>query len=171
MTGLMIRVVGSPAPQGSKSAFRNKYTGRIQQVESSKNVKPWRQDVKDAALQAREQSGHETFTGPVRVHIVFGFLRTKGHYGSGRNAAALKPSAPPMPCSKSTYDIDKLARSTLDALTQAGVFADDAQVYELRAVKVYCEGRELPGANIVIEALAPQPVGAPAAAVRQETLL
>jgi crossover junction endodeoxyribonuclease RusA len=128
MSQLIFNVCGSPAPQGSKSAFRNQYTGKIQQVESSKKVKPWRQDVKQAAIEARDAAGWQTLTGPVEVHTVFYFRRPNTHYRSGRNAHLLRDAAPAAPANRATYDGDKLTRSTWDALVQAGVFADDAQI-------------------------------------------
>ena len=45
MNEITIRVVGIPAPQGSKTLTR--YGAMI---EASKKVKPWRTDVKEAAL-------------------------------------------------------------------------------------------------------------------------
>jgi hypothetical protein len=50
---------GMPAPQGSKRAFRNSHTGRIQQVESSKKLPGWRSDVRDAVENA--MAGREPF--------------------------------------------------------------------------------------------------------------
>ena len=47
MKELEFRVVGIPAPQGSKTLTRY---GAL--MESSKKVKPWRQDVIHAALEA-----------------------------------------------------------------------------------------------------------------------
>ena len=45
MNEITIRVVGIPAPQGSKTLTR---WGAM--IEASKKVKPWRTDVKEAAL-------------------------------------------------------------------------------------------------------------------------
>lgn len=130
-------VRGLPAPQGSKRAFRNKHSGRIQQVESSKRVAPWRSDVRDAALAAIENSplcAGGPLAGPVRVQLDFRLPRPKGHHGSGRNAGAVKLSAPMYPAGMP--DLDKLARSTLDALTGL-LFVDDGQVVELDVTKNY----------------------------------
>ena len=46
MNEITIRVVGIPAPQGSKTLTR---WGAM--IEASKKVKPWRTDVKEAALE------------------------------------------------------------------------------------------------------------------------
>ncbi len=151
---LTIRVLGTPAPQGSKSAFRNKYTGRIQQVESSKKVKPWREAVKQAAADAIMASAWERAEGPVELHIVFVFARPKSHFRTGRNAHLLRDDAPHWRAS--TPDISKTVRATEDALTDAGVWRDDGQVVHVTALKVY-EGRVngLPGAHITIREATP----------------
>lgn len=47
-----IRVVGTPAPQGSHKAFV--VNGRASIVDDSKKTRPWRQDVREAALQDLE---------------------------------------------------------------------------------------------------------------------
>jgi crossover junction endodeoxyribonuclease RusA len=132
---LVVRVSGLPAPQGSKRAFRNQHTGRIQQVESSKRVKPWRTDVKEAATTAMERSGWQRAEVAVDILITFVFVRPQSHYRTGRNAHLLRDAAPAYPVTAA--DIDKLARSTLDALTAAGVWRDDKIVAHLDTWKVY----------------------------------
>jgi len=79
---------------------------------------------------------------------VFRLPRPKGHYGTGRNVAMLKPSAPLFPAGRP--DLDKLLRSTFDALGEAGVWGDDAQVVAARGRKVYTTGYEPPGATILV---------------------
>ena len=54
---------------------------------------------------------------PVKADIEFVFPRPKSHYGSGKNADVLKPSAPKHCVSRGNGDIDKLSRSTLDGLS------------------------------------------------------
>lgn len=139
---LTFTVHGTPAPQGSKNAYRNQHTGRIQQVESSKNVKPWREAVKHAAIDAilhREGTGDPfaILGGPVYVETTFTFARPKNHYRTGRNAELLRDSAPSFPISRGRNDIEKLVRATRDAMTDAGVWVDDSQVVDERNRKVY----------------------------------
>ncbi|MEV4033453.1 RusA family crossover junction endodeoxyribonuclease [Streptomyces umbrinus] len=126
-----LTVYGTPAPQGSKN--RNAH-GAL--YESSAAVKPWREAVKFAALDALT---HDTQWRPldeaVRLDVVFTVKRPKHHYGTGRNAGVLKPSAPCFPTGKP--DLDKLVRSTQDALTDAGVLADDSCVTAVFAAKAY----------------------------------
>lgn len=139
---LSFRVYGMPAPQGSK-----RHVGDGVMVESSKRVKPWRQDVKHAALDAISGRGWQQPAGAVWVAITFRLPRPKGHYGTGRNAGLIKDSAPRRPAVRP--DIDKLVRSTLDALTESGAVRDDAQVVSLSTSKFYADG-EQPGATVEV---------------------
>jgi crossover junction endodeoxyribonuclease RusA len=110
-------------------------------VESSKRVKPWREAV--AFETAKLDFEDIPF---VRVSAWFLLPRPKSHYGTGRNSRRLKPAAPLYP---GKYpDLDKLCRSTLDALRMGGAYRDDAQVVTLHAFKVYAHQDEEPGALI-----------------------
>ena len=143
-----IRVFGIPRPQGSK-----RHVGRGILVESSNGVKEWRHDVRDAIF---SQYSGATITGPVAVCCTFLFNRPKGHYGTGRNAGRLKPSAPRHLTSHALGDIDKLLRALLDAISvKAGgsLISDDSLVTELMANKRYCEEGELPGAYLTVKPL------------------
>ena len=115
-------------------------------VESSKNVKPWRQDVKYAALAAKP-SGWDT-SQPMALSVVFLFQRPKSHYAK----TGLRSTAPAYCTSALLGDIDKLLRSTNDALTGI-LFDDDRQVVSVNAQKRYCVGAEQPGAIITLTAL------------------
>lgn len=136
---LTFRVYGNPAPQGSK-----KHVGNGVMVESSKHVKPWRQDVVAAALAAiDDMDDFQPYTGPVAVHVTFWFARPKSHFRTGRNAGELKPGAPVFVATRP--DLEKLERSTNDALTTAGVWRDDALAAVSRSSKKY---DSLPGASV-----------------------
>jgi len=90
----------------------------------------------------------------VCVSVEFIFPRPKGHYGTGRNSQKLKDSAPKYCTSKSNGDIDKVVRSTLDALslTSGGcILTDDSLVVCLQALKRYANNYELAGAKINIK--------------------
>jgi len=131
-----IIVYGTPAPQGSK-----RHVGNGVMVESSKKVKPWRQDVKYAALAARFLR-HQSVDNPVLLRVVF----TLPKPASAPKRRKTYPSKKP--------DIDKLLRSTMDGLTEAGVWVDDARVIEVTALKVFPnehdESLDAPGARITI---------------------
>ena len=83
MNEISIRVVGIPAPQGSKTLTR---WGAM--IEASKKVKPWRTDVKEAALNCYSSGALNL---PVKADIEFVFPRTLSLFGSGKNAEVLIP--------------------------------------------------------------------------------
>lgn len=145
MNTLSFRVYGTPAPQGSR-----RHVGNGVMVESSQKVKPWRQDVKYAALDAT--GGYDvrtTLRGPVRVDVTFYIARPKGHHRTGKNAALIRDTAPTWPATKP--DLDKLLRSTLDALGEAAVWNDDSQVVRVTAFKRYAYDDEPAGAEISVQ--------------------
>jgi len=146
MKEIEFRVVGIPAPQGSKTLTRY---GAL--MESSKKVKPWRQDVIHAALEA--YAGNP-FNEPVSVSIEFIFPRPKSHYGTGKNSETIKPKAPLFCTSKTNGDIDKVCRSTFDALSVSSggsIIMDDSLVVSVKALKRYAARYELAGANINVK--------------------
>lgn len=148
MTRLQFYVPGTPRPQGSKRPFRNQHTGRIQQVESSTKVKPWRADVRAAAQEAIEGDPDAylpLWDQPLHVAMNFYFLRPKAHYGTGKNEGLLKQSAPEHYAQ--TPDIEKLARAVADALTGI-VYADDRRITQLTLFKGWTTNH--PGAEITI---------------------
>lgn len=118
-----IVVYGNPAPQGSKR-FVGVIKGHGMMVESSKKVKPWRQDVVAAAREA--YAGLSPLDGSLAVRMVFTMPKPAGAPKRRRSWPNKKP------------DVSKLARSTEDALTTAGVWADDARVVQYdRLAKVF----------------------------------
>jgi Holliday junction resolvase RusA-like endonuclease len=128
---MRITVYGKPITQGSK--VRTRWAMRDANGET---LHPWRDNVRSAALDALKlEPGF--LSAPVIVDIRFTFARPNSHYGVGKNAGKVKGGAPPFPSSRNAGDIDKCARAILDALTDAGVFADDSQVVELDARKVW----------------------------------
>jgi crossover junction endodeoxyribonuclease RusA len=90
--------------------------GKAIMVESSKKVRPWRQDVKAAAEGWRARSGVLPIDGPVVVRMTFTLPKPKSAPKTRRTYPMRTP------------DLSKLARSTEDALTDAGIWTDDARV-------------------------------------------
>lgn len=147
---LCITVYGLPAPQGSK-----RHVGNGVMVESSKHLGTWREDVKQAALRALDETpAWDRTYAAVVAHVVFTLPRPRSHYRTGKFSHLLRDGAPAkhgtMP------DLDKLLRSTGDALTAAGVWADDSRLAQVFAVKAYPTtvpvpgGMDRPGARIVL---------------------
>lgn len=136
-------VPGVPQPGGSKKGFAvTTKTGktRIAVVEDAKHNAPWRAKVALAA----SQRVPAPLTGPLEVEFHFIMPRPRSHYGTGRRAEILKPSAPTGHTSKP--DTTKLIRSTEDAL-KGIAWLDDAQVVAQSASKLY---GATPGCRITI---------------------
>jgi crossover junction endodeoxyribonuclease RusA len=142
MSGRDIFVPGVPVAQGSK-----RHVGRGVMVEANKRLRPWRATVTAAILDAG-WADRPILSGPVGVNAVFTLPRPGHHYGTGRNSGVLKANAP-IWHDKARGDLDKLSRSILDSITDAGAIRDDAQVAWLSASKQYGQ----PGVRITLEPL------------------
>jgi len=146
MTLASFRILGLPAPQGSKS-FKGMVTGaRGQQVprlvESSKQLPKWRKEVtKQAAITWR---GNPPLDQPLVVVMTF----TLPKPASAPKTRTTWPDRKP--------DVSKLARAVEDSLTDAGVFSDDARIVDLIARKRYPnEGAgALPQPGVVVHVFA-----------------
>ena len=115
-------VQGEPAPQGSKR-FVGIHNGKGRMIESSKKVKPWREAVYWAAIEAKSKTPMVMpMDGPLAVVMVFALPKPT----SVRRA---QPDRKP--------DLSKLVRSTEDALVDAGLIADDARIVVCLASKIY----------------------------------
>lgn len=134
-----VDVLGIPAPQGSK-----RHVGRGILVESSTKVGPWREAVVAAAT--NQGAANTRLDGPIHVDVSFYMPRPKSHF---RANGELKPTAPFVQVN--TPDLDKLLRSTLDALVQAAVIADDSRVQHIEARKLYATSERAPGALIMLK--------------------
>lgn len=150
---LVITVHGTPVGQGSMT--RNAHGALYS--DNAKRLRPWRVAMKSAiedALTGQPQPLHDRGI-PVQVTVTFTFGRPGSHFGTGRNAGRLRDLAPwhftGLP------DLDKAARSCLDALVEAGAVQDDRQVVALVAAKCYPGGHvdalAIPGAVIRLRAL------------------
>lgn len=135
--GWVFIALGLPAPQGSK-AFKGMAGGHAILVESSKRVKPWRESVLTSAFGIGPR-----LDGPILARMIFTLPRPK--------SAPRRVRSP-----WRTPDLSKLARSTEDAITGAGLWADDARVvaYE-RLAKVYpgFDAESLPVPGVVVAAV------------------
>lgn len=137
MSFFTFTVPGVPVPQGSAKAYVR--GGRAIVTSANANLRPWRAAVTAAAAEARGDAA--TIRTPVFVGLVFTFPRPSGHFGK----RGLRKTAPEFPATRP--DLDKLCRAALDALTDAGVFADDGQVVELQASKDYGDH---PGLDVTV---------------------
>lgn len=115
-------VPGVPIPKGSAKAFYIKALGRaVVTQDNADRQKPWASMI---AIVAQEHFA-KPIEGPVMISVAFKMPRLKGHFGSGKNAGVVKPTAPIYHTSKP--DLDKLLRCIKDALTGIA-WKDDSQV-------------------------------------------
>lgn len=138
---LVVTVFGRPITQGSKT--RTRWGMRD---DNGDRLRPWREAVKTAALDAME--GRTRLEGPVSLSVTFTF--------------DLPKSAPKTrrvwPITRSSGDLDKLVRAAGDALTDAGVWRDDSQVVRLAAEKVHVGdpgSLHIPGACVTVREVGP----------------
>lgn len=131
---LLFEVHGIPGPQGSK-----RHVGGGRMIESSAKVKPWREAVKWACIEANKAGMR--FGGPVHLFVAFCVKKPKSAPKRTRT----------WPVTRSSGDIDKLMRATCDALTDAGIWGDDSQVVSVITTKDYTAGHlSTPGAIIEV---------------------
>lgn len=125
MKARAVKVYGHPAPKGSLKCIGG--NGRHQLIEDNKNTKPWRERLHAAGPHLKLDG--QPWDGPVGVTLTFTLDRPN----------TIKPGARPWPAKRSPGhgDVDKLARTVLDALEDAGVFTNDAQVCVLTTTKCY----------------------------------
>ena len=113
-------VLGRAQPAGSKTSFPHPSTGRQVTIDAARGSRSWKQEVAAAALVALGADVERpAFVGPVALYVSFYRARPKAHYGTGRNAAVLRASAPDYPTTKP--DTTKLVRGLEDALTSMRV--------------------------------------------------
>lgn len=131
-------VIGTPAPQGSKSFMGMSKKGHAILVESCVKVKPWRLDVAALALKARLANGGHIFDGPVNLRVEFRMPRPKS-----LPKKVIHHTKKP--------DCSKLLRSTEDALVTAQIISDDSIIVSFDGtVKRYALPEESTGAFIEI---------------------
>lgn len=117
------------APKGSHTGFR-----QGQFTSASPRQRQTQAALALAMSGARGESGLGPIPGAVAVRLTFTRKRPQEHY---RASGGLKEWAGPLGFSVAVPDLDKQVRAALDAMTDAGWFADDAQVVALDARKPY----------------------------------
>lgn len=150
MASLTIEVFGTPKTQGSARAFVR--GGRAIVTSDNAGLRPWRDTVLLAARDA--MAGRQDWTrtpAPIFLTVTFWMPRPKSAPKT-RDILPVKGD-----------DLDKLVRAIGDSLTNAGVWVDDSQVVDLRTLKRYVVGPDLPkiyipgwhrpapGASIIVE--------------------
>jgi Holliday junction resolvase RusA-like endonuclease len=152
---VVLTIGGTPVGKGSLKCIGTRGTRQHVLVEDNPRTQHWREEIARAAHAAEfEVAGQGQAVG---VEITSTLPRPASHYGTGRNAKRVRPSAPDFPTVKGTGDVDKLARLVLDALEDSDVLDNDAQVVEVLSRKVYPDhawpfpdGLDAPGVRIRI---------------------
>jgi Holliday junction resolvase RusA-like endonuclease len=135
-------VDGAPKTKGSLRWLPNR--GPIENTRGStawKNRMAWM--AKSAGIRRLERER------PVSIICQFALPRPKSQL---RGDGTLKADAPRWPTRERTGDLDKLLRNVFDALKNIA-WADDAQVCEVAARKVFADGNTPPGVHVFLEDL------------------
>ena len=123
---------GTPAPQPRVRAYRR---GDHAGVYTPDSAAAWKSQVTLAAIPHRGRFA----TGPLQLYVEFYLPRPQAHKHD--DYVTVKP------------DLDNLLKSTMDALSNAGVWHDDAQVAAIVSTKRYESANQAIGAVIRLEAL------------------
>lgn len=127
-------VPGRPATKGSLDAVP-RADGSFYMRESVQGSKDWRRLVAQAIREDRQAHGLvEPTRTAVGVRVLFVLPVPVGLAGQDI------PLTDASPTLAGAGDVDKLSRNVLDALKDAGAYADDNQVCKLLAGKVYADG-------------------------------
>ena len=127
---------GDPAPQPRPRMTR---TGRA--------YNPPTADAWKACVRAAwSLSGEEAFgDGALRLRLEFVLSRPKGQWTTKGDLRTAAPAT-----HRSKPDVDNLAKAVMDALENAGAFANDCAVQDLRTSKRYGAHCETPGCRITL---------------------
>lgn len=138
---------GFPVTQGNKlpaHVFNIRGNCKVWLREKNdKELTQWRGLVKTAA--ERAMKGRAPMEGPLLLLAAFYFPRPKSH--------TAKQRANPFVHGGGRYDTEKLVRAINDAMTEAGVWHDDAQASVMLAEKRYAEQDGDVGVIINVQAL------------------
>ena len=123
------RVHAEPKAQPRPRAFSRGGHARVYNPDTADG---WKAAVTSAGASKRPEHPYD---GAMSVRLIFYMPRPQ------RLSRKCDPNGA-LPCTAKP-DVDNLAKSTLDAMTEAGWWADDALVAELHVVKLYAakEGR------------------------------
>lgn len=133
-------VHGEAQPAGSKRAFVNPKNGRAIVTDANSKAKPWKSQVAQVvgSVLAEHPEIGALWDGPIALELIFYRPRPASHYGTGKNAGILKPSAPAYPVGRP--DALKLARGVEDALSGV-LYRDDARIVDELLRKRWGEAR------------------------------
>lgn len=148
---LLLEVPGTPTAQPrARACVRYRVFKGISRPVASVydpgNADRWKSQIIRTARRIWKQSA--PITGPVVLQARFLFARPKSHYRAGDPSKGLTRQAPADHSQKP--DLDNLLKAVKDALTNAGIWKDDAQVYRELASKDWARSDETPGVRITV---------------------
>lgn len=131
MDQIKFTVYARPEPQGSTKGFLLKgkwgQKDRVILTSANKKLKPYRQELTNTAMVTLSDTGTQRPMAakqiPISITLDFYFEKPTS-VSKKRSHISVKP------------DLDKICRSTIDALTGI-IYQDDAQIVELSARKHY----------------------------------
>jgi len=130
---------GQPRPRAfARNMGGGKFAARVYDAGTAEG---WKSEV---AIAARQFIPETPLANGLRVYLRFCMPRPKSHYNA---KGEVKQNAPKQFTKKP--DCDNLAKAVLDALTQVGMWVDDAQIIKLSIDKLYTTGAT--GCSINIE--------------------
>lgn len=142
----VMHVFGQPIAKGSMTPGVTSDGRPYVRDQKSKRLKDWQATIVKSVRLIR--GSYPAIEGPVRVDLTFFMQRPRDHV---RANGQLKDWAPIWHTTKP--DGDKLRRAVLDALTDARVYRDDAQVCDGATRKVYAAPGSRVGVAITVTAL------------------
>lgn len=125
-----IRLVIPGEPKAQKRHRSTSINGFIRNYDPSQSSK------KDFLCAVMNNAPEKPLEYPIHIDLFFYFSRPKSHYGTGKNASNLKPSAPRFHTTKP--DIDNLYKFVTDALNKI-YYRDDSLISEVYMMKIYSE--------------------------------
>lgn len=114
--------------RGSRKAGTREFTGKVAIVDRNRSVPLWRRSVVSAARPAGVAAVRPVLDGALVVRLMFSLPRPVSISATKRPYPIVKP------------DVDNLVKPTQDALTDAGVWKDDALVISSVISKAYVNG-------------------------------
>jgi Holliday junction resolvase RusA-like endonuclease len=128
MKEIRLTIPGKPIPLSR--AGHGQFGGKFLTAPTSKQI--------GLVVDTWERAGEPRFGDDVPLQLLATFLfeRPASHFGTGRNAGKLKPSARPFPIGRP--DLSNLLKLVEDALN-GNAFKDDSRIVEAWPTKAYAD--------------------------------